>query len=160
MSHKIAKIELVATEHWFYHLERGALDTSLPPLLEKVLERGWRALVRSADPVALGELDKHLWTNRPDSFLPHGLSDEPRAAKQPVLLTTRAENENTAQIVILVHGAKPPALDGVERCVTMFDDDNPDALAQARERWKQARADGGPVSYWRQDADGRWAKQG
>ncbi len=160
MSRRIARIDLSTTEHWFYHLERGALDVSLPPLLEKVLERGWRALVRSGDPQALGALDKHLWTNRPDSFLPHGLSDEPRAEAQPILLTTRAENENNAQIVILVHGAEPVDLSGVERCITMFDDTDPDRLAQARARWKSARAEGGPVSYWKQDAKGRWAKQG
>ena len=33
-------------ELWFYHLERTELEKALPPLLEKCLQRGWRALVR------------------------------------------------------------------------------------------------------------------
>ena len=32
-------------ELWFYHLERSELERALPPLLEKCLQRGWRALV-------------------------------------------------------------------------------------------------------------------
>ena len=35
-------------EIWFYHLERSTLDQVLPTLLEKTLERGWRALIKSA----------------------------------------------------------------------------------------------------------------
>ncbi len=154
------KASLATTEHWFYHLERSTLETALPPLLEKVLERGWRALIRSGDAEALLALDRHLWTHRPDSFLPHGLSSEPRAATQPILLTQTADNENNAQIVILIHGAEIPDLAGVERCVTMFDGADQQALEQTRQRWKSARAEGASVSYWRQDGDGRWAKQG
>ncbi len=150
---------MAATEHWFYHLEGSTLASALPPLLEKVLERGWRALICSADKDALGELDRHLWTHKPDSFLPHGISAEPRAANQPILLSDQGENENNAQIVILVHGAKTPDLKDVERCITMFDGADEQALAQSRRRWKAAKADNAPVSYWRQDANGRWTKQ-
>jgi DNA polymerase-3 subunit chi len=149
-----------ATEHWFYHLEGQGPQNALPPLLEKVLQRGWRAMVRSTDAAALMALDKHLWTHRPDSFLPHGLSTEPRAETQPILLTQSADNENNAQIIILLHGAEMPALDGVERCITMFDGADQNALTQARERWKAARAEEATASYWRQDAGGRWSKQG
>jgi len=150
---------LAATEHWFYHLGRGTPHSALPPLLEKVLERGWRALVCSPDRGPLEALDQILWTYRPDSFLPHGLSTAPRAADQPVLLTDRADNENSARIVILLHGAKAPALDGVKRCITLFDDAGADALHSARERWKSLRDTGAPCSYWRQDDQGRWRLQ-
>ena len=33
-------------EIWFYHLERSSLEATLPPLLERCLARGWRAIVR------------------------------------------------------------------------------------------------------------------
>ena len=42
-------------EIWFYHLERSTLDQVLPGLLEKTLQRGWRALVRGAVAHRLGE---------------------------------------------------------------------------------------------------------
>ena len=33
------------TEIRFYHLQRATLETALPPMLEKTLERGQRAVV-------------------------------------------------------------------------------------------------------------------
>ena len=72
-------------EVWFYHLERTGLDQALPELLEKTLQRGWKAIVRSAVPERLEHLDGWLWSYRDDSFLPHGLDREANAAHQPVL---------------------------------------------------------------------------
>ena len=59
-------------EVWFYHLERSSLDQVLPELLEKTLQRGWRALVRSAAAERLEQLDNFLWTFREDGFCPTG----------------------------------------------------------------------------------------
>ena len=61
----------------------------LADLLERTLKRGWRAVVRSPDPQRLTQLDDQLWTYRDDSFLPHGLADEPMAERQPILLSPR-----------------------------------------------------------------------
>ena len=58
---------------WFYHLERSSIETALPPLLEKCLERGWRAVVRGGLPERLEALDQTLWTWKEETFLPHGL---------------------------------------------------------------------------------------
>jgi DNA polymerase-3 subunit chi len=49
-------------EIWFYHLERSSLYQVLPTLLEKTLERGWRALIKSSHAHRLDELDERLWT--------------------------------------------------------------------------------------------------
>ena len=37
------------TEIRFYHLQRTALEAALPPMLEKTLERGQRAVIRSEE---------------------------------------------------------------------------------------------------------------
>ena len=58
-----------ATEYWFYHLEASTLEGVLPGLLEKTLEKGWRALVKMPED-KLAELDNFLWTFRDDAFLP------------------------------------------------------------------------------------------
>ena len=34
------------TEVWFYHLQRRPLEQVLPNLLERSLEKGWRAVVQ------------------------------------------------------------------------------------------------------------------
>src|SRR5215204_3304251 len=38
------------TEILFYHLQGMSLESVLPPLLEKSLERGWRVVVQSTSP--------------------------------------------------------------------------------------------------------------
>ena len=147
-----------ACEVWFYHLERSGLDQVLPELLEKTLQRGWRALVRAADHDRIAHLDGWLWTYRDDSFLPHGASDEPEAERQPVLLTTDLANPNKADALFLIDGAEAGPLDDFTRCILLFDGLDEEALAQARKRWKEVKAMGLPASYWRQ-AERGWEKQ-
>ncbi len=149
----------MACEVWFFHLERTGLDQALPKLLEKTLARGWRALVRCAGRDRLEHLDGWLWSYRDDSFLPHGSADSPEAERQPVLLTTAADNVNAAQAVFLIDGADPPALEACERCIVVFDGRDTAALAGARERWREIKAQGWPASYWRQSEEGAWRKQ-
>jgi DNA polymerase-3 subunit chi len=144
---------------WFYHLERTALDQALPELLDKTLARGWKALVRTGNPARIDPLDAWLWSYREDSFLPHGLADEPLAARQPVLLTNAQGNINHAQALFLIDGAEPGVLDGFERCILVFDGRDPEATAMARERWKAFKDAGHPVSYWRQGEERGWQKQ-
>jgi len=145
-------------EVWFYHLERSGLDQVLPELLEKTLQRGWRALVRSPEPDRIEHLDGWLWTYRDESFLPHGLADESEAARQPILLTTGEDNLNKADALFLIDGAEAGALDAFTRCILLFDGQDEVALATARKRWKEVKASGLPASYWRQ-AERGWEKQ-
>ena len=49
------------TEILFYHLHRQPLERVLPPLLEKSLERGWRAVVQASSEERIEALDAHLW---------------------------------------------------------------------------------------------------
>lgn len=146
-------------EVWFYHLERSGLDQTLPQLLEKTLARGWRALVRTTDRDRIDHLDGFLWTFRDDSFLPHGVEGEALAPREPVLLTTGLDNTNKAQALFLLDQAQPGALDDFERCIILFDGADSDAVLNARERWKAFKADGYPVSYWKETESGGWVKQ-
>lgn len=148
-----------ACEVWFYHLERTALDQALPELLEKTLARGWRALVRATADERVEHLDGWLWSYRDDSFLAHGAAGEPMAERQPILLTTGADNLNKAQAIFLIDGAEAGPLEGVERCILLFDGRDPEATAEARQRWRAFRDAGHPVSYWRQGAERGWEKQ-
>jgi DNA polymerase III subunit chi len=146
-------------EVWFYHLERTALDHALPDLLEKTLAKGWRAIVRTTTSERLARLDSWLWTFRDDSFLAHGLADEPDAARQPILLTTAEDNLNRADALFLVEGAEERRFEGYKRCIDLFDGRDEQAVAAARARWKLARSLGLPVTYWKQGERG-WEKQG
>ncbi|MDQ0464067.1 DNA polymerase-3 subunit chi [Caulobacter ginsengisoli] len=145
-------------EVWFYHLERSSLDQVLPELLEKTLQKGWKALVRTREPERLEHLDGWLWSWRDDAFLPHGTADEPLAARQPVLLTTKSDNLNGAEALFLIDGAEAGDLSPYQRCILLFDGRDEEALAEARGRWKTFKAEGLPVSYWRQGETRGWEK--
>ncbi len=144
-------------EVWFYHLERSSLDQVLPELLEKTLQKGWKAIIRAPGSERIDHLDGWLWRYRDESFLPHALAEEPGAARQPVLLTTGTDNPNAADALFLVDGTEPGDLDGYQRCVVVFDGADEDQLRTARAQWTAVKGRGFPVSYWKQQARG-WEK--
>ena len=150
--------EAPATEVWFYHLERTGLEQALPELLEKTLQRGWKALVRVREAGRMQHLDAALWSYRDESFLPHGQDDEPQAPRQPILLTIGFDNPNAADALFLVDGAEPGDLGGYARCVVLFDGGDEAQLAVARAQWSAIKATGVAVSYWKQQARG-WERQ-
>jgi DNA polymerase-3 subunit chi len=148
------------TEILFYHLQRQAIEHVLPALLEKSLDRGWRVVVQAASDERIEALDAHLWTYRDDGFLPHGVAKESEAAAQPVLLTTAEDNANGAQVRFLIDGAPLPGdASAYQRIVLLFDGDDPDAVAAARERWTQVKTNGFEATYWQPDEQGRWVKK-
>lgn len=148
------------TEVLFYHLQRQPIERVLPQLLERSVERGWRAVVQAASDERLDALDAHLWTYRDDSFLPHGTARDAEAAMQPILLTTADDNPNGAAVRFLIDGAPvPPDAASYARIVLLFDGEDEEALAAARQRWGEAKAKGFEVTYWQTDEQGRWVKK-
>ena len=148
------------TEILFYHLQRQPIERVLPQLLEKSIERGWRVVVQAASDERIDALDAHLWTYRDDGFLPHGTWRESEAALQPVLLTVQDHNPNGANVRFLIDGAPVPAdAASYERIVLLFDGEDEDAVAAARTRWGEAKAQGFDVTYWQPDEQGRWVKK-
>ena len=153
------------TEILFYHLKGQTPEQVLPALLQKSLERGWRVVVQASSDERIEALDAHLWTWRDDAFLPHGTWRDAEVAEQPIVLTVNADNPNGATVRFLVDGADlgdnlAEQVKSYERIVMLFDGDDPDAVAAARDRWTKAKAAGAEVTYWRADENGRWARQG
>jgi len=148
------------TEILFYHLKGQTLEQVLPPLLQKSLERGWRAVVQASSDERVDALDAYLWTWRDDAFLPHGVSRDPEAAEQPIVLTANNENPNGAAVRFLVDGANLASDTGnYQRIVLLFDGDDREAVEMARMQWSEAKANGAEVTYWKADENGRWQRQ-
>jgi len=145
-------------EALFYHLTAFPLERALPDLLERTLARGWRAVVRCGSAERLEALDRHLWTYRDESFLPHGGAEAGAAARQPIYLTTGDEVPNEADALFLVDGADADAATfaAFERVVILFAGDDEAAVALARTQWKRA-TDSVKATYWQQDGT-RWTK--
>ena len=148
------------TEAVFYHLLRKPLEKALPELLEKSYERGWRVVVQAGSDERVDALDAHLWTYSDSSFLPHGTARDSEPAAQPILLTTADHNPNGATVRFLIDGVPmPPDAASYDRIVLMFDGEDDDAVAAARSRWSEAKAQGFDVTYWQPDEQGRWVKK-
>jgi DNA polymerase-3 subunit chi len=152
------------TEILFYHLERRSLDEALPGLVEKTLERGWRALIKADNAERADAIDTRLWTYN-DGFLPHAQQGDGEASRQPVLITVEEGNPNRADVLFLIGGAPAPAWDGEEaksfaRIVLLFDGRDAASVEVARAAWKAAKAAGHDVTYWKENAAGKFEKQG
>ncbi|EIM28327.1 DNA polymerase III subunit chi [Microvirga lotononidis] len=148
------------TEVLFYHLQHQPLEAVLPTLLQKTLERGWRAVVQAVTEERMSALDDHLWTFADESFLPHGTDREAHAADQPILITLSGENPNGASIRFLVEGADlPNDIAAYERLAILFDGNDVQALAVARDQWRAVKEGGHAATYWQQDESGRWQRK-
>jgi len=143
----------------FYHLTRSGAEATLLTLLPRALSAGWRVMIRGGDGAALERLDARLWLEPEDGFLPHGLAGGPHDADQPILLGQGAA-VNGAQVLVLLDGAQVEADEarGLERVWTIFDGDDPAAVAQARGLWTRLTSGGISAQYWSEET-GRWEKK-
>ena len=144
----------------FYHLTRSPLEATLPMILSRSLEAGWRVAVRAMSPERLRALDDRLWLGDADSFLPHGVAGGDYDADQPILLTTATTTPNRANCLVLVDGAAvdPVEAAGFERIALIFDGNDDGAVAAARLQWKALTDAGISAQYW-SEATGRWEKK-
>jgi DNA polymerase-3 subunit chi len=140
----------------FYHLEHQPLEKVLPQLLERTVERGWRAVIETDSEERVEALSTLLWTYADEAFLPHGTARDGEARDQPVWITASGENPNGASVRFFIGGVEPAGYDGLARAVLLFDGGDPEAVERARRIWKDARGLGHAVSYWQQDDEGRW----
>ena len=147
------------TEVYFYQLERAPLERVLPELLEKTLERGWRAVVQTASDERMEALDSLLWTYGDATFLPHATAKDGRPDRQPVFLTAGHDNPNGAQVRFFVDGADIEDVSPYARVVHLFDGRDEDAVRRAREQWSMAKASGHEVTYWQQTPQGGWERK-
>ena len=147
------------TEIRFYHLQRTALEAALPPMLEKTLERGQRAVVMAGSEERVEHLVDQLWTYNERGFLPHGSARDGNADLQPVWLTTEDENPNAAQVLFLTDGTSSLKVADYQLCVELFDGNDETAVRSARERWKTYKDAGHTLTYWQQSDAGRWEQK-
>ena len=152
-------------EVWFYHLVRQPLDKALPALLEKAASRGVRIAVQVGAQERVDALDAALWTYSDESFLPHGTARDGDADMQAVYLTSGDENPNGATMRIFADGAHAfdaaagGLTDAYERLILMFDGNDEEAVADAREQWKSFKEAEYTLSYWQQNENGGWEKK-
>lgn len=147
------------TQIGFYHLLKLPLDQALPKLLEKAVAAGHRVVVRAGSDARVEHLNSRLWTYSEESWLPHGAAEDGEPQMQPIWLTAAEDNPNGAKVLVICDGAAPASLDGYDRCLDLFDGNDPDAVQAARERWKGWKAAGHELVYYQQTERGGWEEK-
>ena len=147
------------TEIGFYHLRHSSLERALPKLLEKVLERGHRAVVLADSKERVEILNTILWTYEANSWLPHGSASDGPSEAQPIFLTAEEENPNGADVLVTIDGRQPTKIDGFVRIIDMFDGQSKDLVLAARLRWQTYKDQGFNMTYWQQSEAGGWEKK-
>ena len=141
-------------------MQRTTLEQALPQMLEKCVERGWRAVVMAGSPERVESLNQHLWTYSERGFLPHGSARDGEAALQPIWLTPVPEIPNGAEVLFLTDGAAHDDVGGFRLVCEVFDGRDAEAVAAARSRWVRYRDAGHAVTYWQQTDRGGWEQKG
>ena len=144
----------------FYHLLHTPLVRALPVLMEKMLERGSRAVVLVESQSAAQALADALWTHDASGFLPNGTAAEASPESQPIYITWKQENPNNADILVVTDGS---AIEGVEdfaKLLDMFDGNDPESVARARTRWAAYKTSGHTLHYYKQQPGGGWKAEG
>ncbi|MER2519455.1 MAG: DNA polymerase III subunit chi [Bdellovibrionales bacterium] len=150
----------MTTEVRFYHLTRKTLEQALPEMLEKTVERGWRAVVMAGSAERVEALTQMLWSYSPNGFLAHGNAKDGYAEMQPIWLTERDERPNRAEVLFLIDGASCAEAQGYQRVCELFDGNDEGAVTEARRRWRDYVAKAGTdgevyaLSYWQQGVSG------
>lgn len=147
------------TEIRFYHLTRKRLEEALPELLEKCLERGWRAVVMAGSEERVEALAQHLWTWRERSFLPHGTARDGEPEHQPIWLTAADEAPNGAPVLFLTDGAECRSPGRYELVCELFDGRDEMAVRTARGHWRTWKAEGHSLTYYQQTPAGGWERK-
>jgi DNA polymerase-3 subunit chi len=140
----------------FYQLLKTPLEKTLPKLLEKAYEAGFRCLVVCDSPEQRDYLNSVLWTYSPSSFLPHGIEGDPN--RHPIWLALESANRNNATLIVITSGIIPNNLAEFDRCLDLFNGHDPLMTQKARERYKIYASQGHNLTFWQQTDQGTWNK--
>lgn len=140
----------------FYQLGGRTVEQALPAIAQKVIDSGARLLIVSSDEAQRARLDAALWTQRPDSFLPHAQAGADDDTAQPILLSADPVPANAARIVALVDGQWRGEALSFDRALHFFDTDS---VESARAAWRSLNGrEDIERRYWTQDDSGRWTR--
>ena len=140
----------------FYQLAGTPPEQVIAILAEKVLENDGRLLIVAEDEAQLARLDRQLWDQGSQSFLPHGVAGGTDDARQPILLSTSPDAPNQARNMLIADGQWREAALTYDRSFYLFDNET---LEGARLAWKLLSGrDGVERRYWAREG-GKWVKK-
>ena len=145
----------------FYHLTRSDMTEALVMLVKKSQLAGKKVLVQCPRPAAEA-MDEALWTQDPETWIPHGLDDADGASHAHAWIMSVPEgNPISAEFLFLLHGAERPDMTSFERVFNLFEGLSDAQLSEARSQWHEWRKNEAlEMRYFEQDDEGKWEKRG
>jgi DNA polymerase-3 subunit chi len=143
----------------FYHLLHGETEKVAAKLLEKILSADMRVVVYAETTEKIDFLNSYFWTFSQSTFLPHGSAKEGMAEHQPVWLTSTFENPNQAKVLMALDHIDIKDFENFEKCLDIFNANDSHSRTLAEGRLKAYKEAGHHITYWQQDAQGKWVKQ-
>lgn len=122
------------TEITFYTFADNPLDVARR-VAAKAHGQGKQVMIYAPDAAVADAIDRLLWTTPALSFVPHCRDSDPLAAETPVLIGTRGEALQAADVMINLHHEQPPAFARFERLVEIIGQDDA-GREQGRTRYR------------------------
>ena len=117
----------------FYQIGALPLEQVVAGIAEKLLAQDERLLVVAEDQALLARLDRMLWDQGPDSFLPHALAGTGEDSRQPILLSSSVDPANQARNLLIADGKWRDSALAFHRAFYLFDSGT---LEDARSAWR------------------------
>ena len=140
----------------FYHLMQSSPKDALPRLAEKAFASEQLMIILTSN---VKEWNDHLWSYKPEAFLPHGCDLDGDPLVDPIWITSQAHRPIEADLLLVCDDMDVPLefAQGFEKCLYLFDGRNDASLAKARALWKSL--EGTERHYFQQTAKGGWEKK-
>ena len=140
----------------FYQIGAVPLEQVVAAIAEKLLGQGERLLVVAGDEALLARLDRVLWDQGADGFLPHALAGTGEDSRQPILLSTEVDAANQARNLLIADGRWRESALAFHRAFYLFDSAT---LEEARSAWRAlAEKEETQRRYWVNEG-GRWTER-
>lgn len=97
----------------FYQTQSEDLARTFCKISEKCYYGNLSTLVITENEDYSNSLDRALWTYSKKHFIPHATISDPRPNDQSILITTKPENLNNAEIIIFVNPTKQIIFDSI-----------------------------------------------
>lgn len=127
------------TEIIFYTFADNPLDVARR-VASKAHGQGKQVMIYAPDAAVADSIDRLLWTTPVLGFVPHCRDADALAPETPVLIGANPDALHTADVMINLHHAPPPAFARFERLVEIIDPtDAGRERGRARYRFYQTR---------------------
>ena len=131
------------TEVIFYTFADDPLDVARR-VAGKAFQQGRQVMIYAPEPAIADRIDSLLWTAPALGFIPHCRDSDALAGETPILIGANPDVLASADVMINLHEAHPPAFGRYERLIEIVDPTDA-GRERGRERYRFYQSRGYPL---------------